>query len=236
MKAIGIVGFKRSGKTTLGVRLARELSGSGHRIAVLKHASGELGLPETDTSKYRPYAPFVAAIAPEVTEIVLAGPRGLDDVLAHCDADLVLVEGFKREKTFPKIVCLRNASDRAKLFDGLELLTAGLQPGAVDVHILNDDDIKRCAPIVMERAFKLPALDCGLCGHESCYALAKRIVKGEASWEQCLERLPTLRIMCDGAPLALDARAAFTLRARMMSVLSSLKGLRRGLMQIEIPE
>jgi molybdopterin-guanine dinucleotide biosynthesis protein B len=235
LKAIGIVGFKRSGKTTLGVRLARELAGKGHRIAVLKHASSDIALPETDTSKYRPYAPFVAAIAPGATEVVLAGPRRLEDVLVYCDADLVLVEGFKQEKTFPKIVCLRDAADRARLFDGLELFTAGLRPDAADVHILNDDDIKRIAPVVMERAFKLPALDCGLCGHESCHALAKRIVKGEASWEQCLERLPTLQITCAGERLPLDAHAALTLRTRITAVLSSLKGLRRGTIEIEIP-
>ncbi len=236
MKAIGIVGFKRSGKTTLGVRLACELSNNGQRIAVLKHASGEIALPGTDTSKYRPYAPFVAAIAPRATEIVLTGSQRLEDVLVYCDADLVLVEGFKRERTFPKIVCLRNAAEAASLFDGLQLFTAALQPGAADIHILNDDDIKRVALVVRERAFKLPALDCGLCGYDSCYALAKRIVKGEASWTQCLERLPTLRITCDGKPLPLDAGAAVSLRARMKNILSSLKNLEQGAIEIEIPK
>jgi molybdopterin-guanine dinucleotide biosynthesis protein B len=236
LKAIGIVGFKRSGKTTLGVRLARELSGTGQRIAVLKHASGDIALPETDTSKYKPYAPFVAAIALRATEVVLTGPRRLEDVLAYCDADLVLVEGFKQEKTFPKIVCLRDAAEGAGLFDGLQLFTAALQPGAADIHILNDDDIKRVASVVRARAFKLPALDCGLCGHDSCYALAKRIVKGEATWEQCLERLPTIRITCDGKRFPLDARAAVSLRARITNVLSSLKDLQQGAIEIEIPK
>jgi molybdopterin-guanine dinucleotide biosynthesis protein B len=236
LKAIGIVGFKRSGKTTLGVRLARELSGRGHRIAVLKHASSDIALPETDTSKYRPYAPWIAAIAPGVTEILLAGTRKLADVLATCDADFVLVEGFKREKTLPKIVCLRDAADKTKLFDGLQLFTAGLQPGVADVHILNDDDIKRIAPILMERGFALPALDCGLCGHENCYALAKAIVAGTASWEQCLERLPTLRIICGGERLALEAGTAVDLRSRIMAVLSSLKERPQGAIEIEIPE
>jgi molybdopterin-guanine dinucleotide biosynthesis protein B len=236
LKVIGIVGFKRSGKTTLGVRLARELSAKGHRIAVIKHASGDIAFPGTDTSKYRPYAPFVAAIAPGTTEIVLTEPRRLADVLLYCDADLVLVEGFKQEQTFPKIVCLRNEADQARLCDGLQLCTAALQPDAADIHILNDADIKRLAPQAMERAFKLPDLDCGLCGYESCYALAKRIVKGDASWEQCLERLPTLRITCAGERLPLDARAASTLRARMRHILSSLKDLRPGTIEIEIPE
>jgi molybdopterin-guanine dinucleotide biosynthesis protein B len=82
----------------------------------------------------------------------------------------------------------------------------------------------------------LPALDCGLCGHESCYALAKQIVKGAASWERCLECLPTLRITCAGERLALDVGTAVTLRARIQAVLSSLKGLPQGAIEIEIPE
>ena len=85
--------------------------------------SGNAISPETDTSKYRPYAPFVAAIAPAATEIVVTGSQRLEDVLVYCDADLVLVEGFKQEKTFPKIVCLRDVAEGDKLFDGLQLFT-----------------------------------------------------------------------------------------------------------------
>ncbi len=53
MKAVGIIGYKKSGKTTLGVRLAKELAGMGHRVGVVKHASCAIDFAEADTSKYR---------------------------------------------------------------------------------------------------------------------------------------------------------------------------------------
>ena len=75
MKAVGIVGYKKSEKTTLGVLLARELSGRGHRVGVVKHASCAIDFAESDTSKYRVYASVVCATSPGDTEIILRGKK-----------------------------------------------------------------------------------------------------------------------------------------------------------------
>jgi len=49
LKVVGIVGYKNSGKTTLTNALARELTGRGHQVAVIKHTSHHLDLSEKDT-------------------------------------------------------------------------------------------------------------------------------------------------------------------------------------------
>ena len=117
MKAVGIVGYKKSGKTHLIVRLSQELTGMGYKVAVIKHAPGHIDFPETDTAKFKEHVPFVSAISEEETEIILKGRKRIEDIITYFDCDIVLVEGFKGEKTFPKIVCLKEESDKEELFD-----------------------------------------------------------------------------------------------------------------------
>jgi molybdopterin-guanine dinucleotide biosynthesis protein B len=121
VKVVGIVGYKKSGKTTLGVRLARELAKSGQKVGVVKHSYHHLDHPDTDTSKYREHAHTIAAISPQEVEIIIRRQAVVADLLKYMDADVVLVEGFKGEKTYPKIVCLRAEMvlQKAAQFGGL---------------------------------------------------------------------------------------------------------------------
>ncbi|NVM25965.1 MAG: molybdopterin-guanine dinucleotide biosynthesis protein MobB, partial [Desulfobacterales bacterium] len=75
MKAVGIVGYKKSGKTALVIRLSQELAKMGHRVAILKHVSGGIDFPDTDTSRFRSHVPFVAAISSRESEIILKGKK-----------------------------------------------------------------------------------------------------------------------------------------------------------------
>jgi len=152
VKVIGIVGYKKSGKTSLGVRLARELERHGQRVGVVKHSHHPLDHPDTDTSKYREHSHAVAAISPCEAEIILKGEFGVADLLKHMDADIVLVEGFKREKTYPKIVCLREKGDLGELYDEMTLCTASLGKGISDYDILNDTHVEEMAEMALQKA------------------------------------------------------------------------------------
>jgi molybdopterin-guanine dinucleotide biosynthesis protein B len=156
VKAIGIIGYHKSGKTTLGVKLCRELSGLGLRVGVIKHVSCELRLADADSSRYRPFAAVVAAASPEEAEIIVKGEKSLDDMLSYCaGCDLVLVEGFKKERKIPKIVCLRAKEEEEELFDGLELFTASFREGIADYLISSDDHVRKMAELAAERACDL---------------------------------------------------------------------------------
>ena len=156
MKAVGIIGYHKSGKTTLGVKLCKELSDKGLRVGVIKHVSCELQFADADSSRYRAYASVVAAASPAETEIIIKGERRLEDMLRYCtDCELVLVEGFKRERLFPKIVCLREREERDDLLDGLELFTASLKEGIADYLISNDEHVREMAALVLARAVEV---------------------------------------------------------------------------------
>lgn len=156
MKAIGIIGYHKSGKTTLGLRLCREFSSKGLRVGVIKHVSCELQLADSDSSRYRPFASVVAAASPMEAEIIVKGEKSLEDMLRYCaDCDLVLVEGFKKNRIFPKIVCLREKEEKEELFDGLGLFTASFKEGIADYLISSDTHVREMAALAMEKAVEV---------------------------------------------------------------------------------
>lgn len=235
MKVVGIVGYKKSGKTALIMKLSQELSRMGHRVGILKHVSGEIAFPDTDTSKCRPYVPFVSAISSKESEIILKGKKTVEDILTYCESDIVLIEGFKKEKTFPKIVCIKNAGEERALLDGLELFTASFEQNVSDFTIVNDDHIKEMAAIVAERSFKLPNLNCGHCGYESCYELAREIVGGRETVNKCVSLNPPISIKVEGTTFPLNPFTSSLFKSTILAMLSSLKGFKKGTVEIEIP-
>jgi molybdopterin-guanine dinucleotide biosynthesis protein B len=187
LRVVGIVGYKNSGKTTLAHAVCRELSTRGYTVAVIKHSSHHLDLAGKDTAILGASADPVAIISPQGSAIFWTRPLSLEDMLLHVAADIVLVEGFKTERTFPKVLCLRGEPDDRALFDGLAICAVGPadQVDQGDVPILDRDDVGQIADLVERSGFKLPNLDCGGCGRERCYDLARDIVAGTGRPEEC---------------------------------------------------
>ena len=101
-RVFGVTGWKNAGKTTLVERLVAEFVRRGWRVNTIKHAHHDLDIdqPGRDSFRHR------AAGATEVA--VVGGHRyaimreqqepTLDEILARlAPADLVLIEGYKRE-------------------------------------------------------------------------------------------------------------------------------------------
>lgn len=162
MKAVGIVGYHKSGKTTLGVKLCKELAGKGLRVGVVKHVSCELQFADADSSRYRAFASVVAAASSAEAEIIVKGEKSLEDMLRYCgDCDLVLVEGYKKKNLFPRIVCLREKKEKSEFSDGVELFTASFKEGVADYLISNDDHVREMAGIALERAGEIDTTSWG---------------------------------------------------------------------------
>ncbi len=107
---LAIVGWKNSGKTTFAVKLVAELTRRGFRVASVKHAHHDADVDHEGTDTFR----LRAAGAREVVlvtarrwaiihELDDAAEPALNDTLARMSpADIVIVEGYKREP-IPKI-------------------------------------------------------------------------------------------------------------------------------------
>lgn len=236
MRAIGIIGYKDSGKTNLACAWARELTARGHEVGVIKHSSHHLDLPGKDTALLEEVADQVGFISPQESAVFWKKPLSLEDITPYLEADLLLIEGFKEERTFPKIVCLSGQPEDSDLFDGLAICAVGSTHRAaeIDVPLLSRGEIGDIADLVEEKAFKLPNLDCGGCGHERCYDLAREIVGGRASAEDYVSLQPSTEVKMDGQPMPMNPFISGIVRSTILGVLSPLKGFKKGKIEISI--
>jgi molybdopterin-guanine dinucleotide biosynthesis protein B len=124
------VGYSNSGKTTLLTGLIDRLERLGIRVGVIKHDGAhdfEWDQPGTDTYRFREAGASLVAIQSRTKTAVIeqtAVPLPvLVERMAAAGAEIVLVEGFKRED-YPKVVVLREEADQ-------ELLGLVTQPVAV---------------------------------------------------------------------------------------------------------
>jgi molybdopterin-guanine dinucleotide biosynthesis protein B len=241
-KVVGIVGYQDSGKTTLTRALARMLVSRGHKVAAIKHSSHHLDLPGKDTAMLREAVSQVGFISSHESAVFWKTPLSLENIIPYLEADIILLEGFKKEKTVPKIICLRGEPDDADrdrsedLFDGLAICAIGPanQIGRIAVPLFSRDEVGKIAGLVEEKAFKLPNLDCGGCGHERCYDLAREIVAGRGSVEECVSLRPAVEIKIDGQPMPMNPFIAGIVRRTILGMLSSLKGFKNGMIEIKL--
>ena len=114
---IGIAGWKKSGKTTLVVRLIEEFTRRGLKVASVKHAHHNFQIDdaETDSARHRRAgAAQVAVVSAKrwalIGELGGAPEPDLAEVLAWLGpCDLVIVEGYK-SSAIPKIEVRRAAA------------------------------------------------------------------------------------------------------------------------------
>ncbi len=114
---IGIAGWKKSGKTTLAVRLIEEFTRRGLRVASIKHAHHAFQIDDgdTDSARHRRAGARQVAIVSAsrwalVSELADAPEPDFPDVVAALGpCDLIVVEGYK-SAPIPKIEARRTAA------------------------------------------------------------------------------------------------------------------------------
>jgi molybdopterin-guanine dinucleotide biosynthesis protein B len=108
MKVFQIIGKHNSGKTTLIEFLSEELNKKGYRVGYIKHDPKGKGITDregADTYRVKPLTKKTALVSPNLLTLWRFEVPPLKELLKEFeDCDVVLVEGFKFEKGFPKIV------------------------------------------------------------------------------------------------------------------------------------
>lgn len=114
---IGVAGWKKSGKTTLTVRLIEEFTRRGLKVATVKHAHHAFQIDdgETDSARHRRAGAGQVAVVSGarwaiVTELNGGPEPNFEEVIAALEpADLIIVEGYK-SAPIPKIEARRMQS------------------------------------------------------------------------------------------------------------------------------
>lgn len=150
---LGLAAFSGTGKTTLLKKLLPRLTQRGFRVGLIKHShhSFEIDQPGKDSYELRRAGANPVMLSSShrralMTEHRSPAPPALSTELAHFDQsglDLILVEGFKRER-FPKIELTRPSLGHPLLFPDDESVIAVASdaplplPATVPLLDLND--------------------------------------------------------------------------------------------------
>lgn len=159
---IGIAGWKKSGKTTLTVRLIEEFTRRGLKVASLKHAHHEFQVDsgETDSARHRRAGASQVAVVSAarwalITELNDAPEPNFEEIVNALEpCDLVIVEGYK-SAAIPKIEARREASITRKPLAGDDPLIFAIaadhavEDAALPVYSL--DDIEPLANLIESR-------------------------------------------------------------------------------------
>lgn len=152
-RVFGVTGWKNAGKTTLVERLVAEFVRRGWRVSTIKHAHHDVDVdqPGRDSFRHR-----VAG----ATEVAVVGGRryaimreeadpALADVLARlAPADLVLIEGYKRE-VHPKIeVRAGQVPSLAAEDPNVVAIASDVQPAETHLPWFRRDDIAGIADFI----------------------------------------------------------------------------------------
>jgi molybdopterin-guanine dinucleotide biosynthesis protein B len=167
-RILGIVGWSGSGKTVLLVKLIPLLVARGLKVATIKHAhhAFQVDLPGKDSHEHRRAGSSEVIVSSSGRWVQIHETAGepeptLAQLLRRISpSDLILVEGFKRER-HPKLEVYRAELGKPPLHPGdprvLAVATQDPQPDA-KIPVLALDDVAAIADFVAARAEPLAAV------------------------------------------------------------------------------
>lgn len=227
MKAVAVVGFKNSGKSFLVRALAGALRAQGCRVGIVKHAHRAIEVADKDSRLYAQAREVVVVSDKEISSL-RKGTAGLQEIISGMKADIVIIEGFKQDKTLPRIVCWKTPKEKAQLTLGLEL-------GFVKTGKLSAGDVRALASAARKKGFKLPGEDCGKCGYKNCCELGKAIIKGKEDARKCVYAPSRARLWVGGASIPMKSFVDDILVNTVRGFVKSLRGAQApGRIKLEI--
>ncbi len=232
MIAVSIVGYKKTGKTTLAVALGEELARRGIKAAAAKFTHHpEADAQDTDSWRLRKVYGRAALLAGESAGVFWEGRRHLADLLPLLEAEVLVVEGGKHLGWLPRVMLLRKLADAGELEQGLALASYGEVPGYGLPHVT---DVAALADLVLERGFALPGLDCGSCGRPDCASMARDIVSGKATADDCRAARSGVEVTVAGQPVAMNAFVQQVFSGALLGMLKQFKGYAPGPVEIRL--
>jgi molybdopterin-guanine dinucleotide biosynthesis protein B len=156
---IGIAGWKKSGKTTLTVRLVEEFVRRGAKVATLKHAHHAFDVDngETDSARHRRAGASQVAVVSGVrwalvTELRGAPEPNFEEIIAALEpSDLIIVEGYKTAPIAKIEVRRLNSHTRRPLADDDPFVIAIASDHEIDgkgLPVFGLDDIGAMADLI----------------------------------------------------------------------------------------
>lgn len=227
IRALAVVGFKKSGKTHVVKGLVRELARRGYRVGTIKHIRERdftIDHEGKDTWKHAMAgAKLVVSAAPRELAIIQKRSAKLEEIARGlCGLDFIVVEGWREFKGVARIAVARNASEVERLVDEFTIACVGTKKKGLPNFKLNDS--KKLANLVERKAFPLlPGLDCEYCGYKTCREFGLAVLAGKARWDGCGTLQERAVLTIDGKRVPLNPFVQNLISNIVVGVLSSLK-------------
>lgn len=166
MRVVGLAGWSGSGKTTLLVRVIPVLVGRGLRVSTIKHAHHRFDIdhPGKDSHRHRSAGASEVLICSGerwalMHELRGAAPPALDELLGKLSAaDLVIVEGYKRDR-HPKLEIHRPSVGKPLLYpEDADIFAVACDVPLAPLHLPVVDlaDAEAIADILLRHAVAWP--------------------------------------------------------------------------------
>jgi molybdopterin-guanine dinucleotide biosynthesis protein MobB len=202
---LSIVGFSKSGKTTLLEKMIPILKAKGYTVGVVKHTGDDFSLdqPGKDSHKLRQSGAEGVALVGS-GQIGFFGKMDETEPLIldrleqsfFFDRDIILTEGFKKGGK-PKIVVLTRGKEEELLkeIDGSIVATVGEAPVRSDLPHFNPNDPEGLVNILVDRFLKD-------------------------------RNKPSIRVILDGKNIPMNHFVQEMIQSSILGLLSPLKGFK----------
>jgi molybdopterin-guanine dinucleotide biosynthesis protein B len=169
MRIIGLAGWSGAGKTTLLTKVIPRIVAQGKRVSTLKHAHHGFDLDQSgkDSHAHRTAGASEVLIASAkrwaiMHELRDAPEPALRELLRRLSpADLVIVEGYKRER-IPKLEIYRADVGKSLLHledDWIVAIASDTPLPQATVPVVDLNDIAKIADILLAEAIPIERLD-----------------------------------------------------------------------------
>ncbi len=250
---IGVVGRKKSGKTTVIEYLIRKLVKEGYSVSAAKHVNQNdfsMDVRGKDTWRHAEAGanPIISVSNLETAVLMKDGISKFSAselVKLTPETDVTVLEGFSRiileNNQIAKIVCVRDEKEYRmfeKTTEGEIIAFCSFQSVAGNVLDIQEDSktltrltleyVKREMEI-LEILRELPRLDCGKCGYSSCHDMATAIHQERTKMEECVplnlkSKLKT-KIVVGEVDVPIQPFVSRIIRNTFLGMVSSLKGV-----------
>ena len=237
MRIFSVFGITKSGKTTTVENLIRELRRRRYTVGSIKDIHFEEFAIDTEgTNTYRHKAAGSALVTARgvfETDFLFPEPLSLERILSFYDHDFVIMEGVD-DTCAPKIITAHNTAEVDERLDETVFAISGVLANSMSEYkglpvISGIDKPQALADLVEEKVFRrLPDMDpkcCQACGF-TCTALCARILRGEASRDDCVLDRPGVHLKVDGQDIPMVPFVQQLLKNAVLGVVKELEGYR----------
>jgi molybdopterin-guanine dinucleotide biosynthesis protein B len=237
VKALGIIGYHHTGKTTLATFIISRLWEMGFKVNSIKDIHNEAYRADAEGTNSWKHAKAgssrVLAIGTKDAALVITPQPDLKSALPLFDCDWLIVEGLK-DAALPRIVCATSEDQLAELVDDRCIGISGPVAESISHYrglpcFCLQRDAGTLMDTVLAKTFKiLPQSDpecCSVCGSD-CNTMAGNIVQGKAGRSDCvLDASAKIQLFVNDRPVTIVPFVQNIIQDTVRALVGNLKDI-----------